>query len=242
MIGLPLNINEVCETTEIDMNNLNFPCDKSEQVNAAMLFIRNLDIHAKFIFDNCIYEFKEEYLVRYMTRKNFDIDIEILTSTWINILAYEYGGTNQPSILTKDELSRFVENNDGIIFEMKRLLVSIPLVAMDFFRESLIKDHRDGNIDLSEFDVSSYEPNDTTLINTGSFVRMFDYEELVVIQQAIQGIEPMWFINYFQKENNRFYGQFISKFPYLDMLNMFIPENEGIQNEFIEQLKNFLES
>lgn len=81
-------IKDVHNDDIIDMSSFIFDDTISDKKRAAMLYIRNTGLNAKFLFDNCSYLDKEDFLILYLTGHRLNVDIPILTSTWVKILVY----------------------------------------------------------------------------------------------------------------------------------------------------------
>lgn len=247
MIGLPIDDVSIIDSmtpdnTIIDMNNLSFPADKDKQNNAALIYIRNMNITASFCFDKCDYETRAWYVLSYMTKINLEIDMKCLTETWICILAKGYIDIKLlgcQCIFSDDELEKFCNDNAEYIYELRRFLISIPLVSMDFFRNDLISKGND-TVDLDELDVSVYPKTSFAGLNISGYVNIIKCPVTLTVQQAITDIEPVWYTHYFDQKMNNYYGFLISSFPYIDMYNMLMPGNDAIRETFIEELDKML--
>lgn len=228
----------------IDMSDLRFPVDESEKKEAALLFIRNMGIIGNFDFSKCDYETKAWYMLAILKKLNLEVCIKSLNDTWIHILCDDYLGKDTikyESIFNDEEMARFINDNRAYITEVRKLTFSIPLVTMDFFRKTMEKE-KDCNIDLSEFDMSGYPVSQFNSLNMNAFSSILQYPEIIEFQQGGFDIELTWYENYFVEGSNDCYGLFINYFPYLSILNLVIPESEGIRERFMNELNKLLDS
>lgn len=250
MIGLPIEDFDTTEITPentiIDMNKLNFPVDIDKQNDAALLYIRNTGINATFSFDNCSYETKSWFLIRFLKKKNFELNMKSLVDTWIHIIAngyFNFNDLSHKSILDIEEINKFNEENKDYIFEIRRFIVSLPLVSINYFK-NYITDNYLNEVDISEFDCSQYEKSSFNMINMSAFIYILKDPSIITLQQVLSDhIEPIWYTEYFDNnDNNAYFSDLINSFPYLNILNLFTPDNEMIRELFIDKMNNYLNS
>lgn len=241
--SLPIDsslIKGIQEDDIIDMSDLRFPPEITNKQRAALLFIRNTGIKTNFVFYDCTFDEKEKFLLLYLTGKRIDVNMDILASTWVKILVYNKLDTNTKSILTDKEISLFCKQHKEIINEIYRFLVSIPLCAIDVFNRGRIKNNEE-TIDLG----IEYEKTDYYRINPFTFIKIFDYNEIIILSQMLEGyITPVFYTNYFESCRDEHYPGFINdlmdKFPYLSLLNVIYNENPLVPELFVDGLKDLL--
>lgn len=230
-------IRDITENDIIDMTNLNFTSASNPQ-RMALLFIRNTGVYAKFMFDNCSFIEKESYLLLYLTGKRINVNIAILATTWVNILVHNKLETKLPSILSYEEIEIFIEKHHDVIDEFYRFLVSIPLCSMNFYRD------KDNN---PKIDISEFEKSDFTGFNAFTLIKIFNYKEMVILPQLIEGIKPIFYSKYFESKSDRtnniypgFINDLMNKFPYSELLNILMSNNQNMVNGFICGFENIL--
>lgn len=231
--GLPIQKLPISPDDSIDMSRLLFPVETSKQNKSALLYIRNTGLKANFIFDQCSYNDKEEFLLLYLENNRLNIEIPILVTTWINILTYEKFNVELESILNEDEIKMFHENNKEFIDEIYKFLVSIPLCSMKLYDQ-----FSGSNIDISEFKISKYNG-----FNGYTLIQLFDYKEIIVLSQSFSGIRPEYYEKYFNIDDEPypdFVNRLVNKFPHLSLLNVLMNENPELIHSFISGIENML--
>lgn len=235
---LPIDSNyikEVKESDVIDMSALNFPIDVENPQRVALLFLRNTGIKANFKFDGCTYAEKERYLLLFMTGKRFNVKIPALASTWARIMLDDSGYENLESILTHDEIVAFRNKNNDLIKEFRRFLTSIPLCAIDVYLDV----NKETNIDLSDFEVSMYDG-----FNHFAIVQILDYNEIILLSQSIEGIEPVFYRKYFDSNScdvcPGFVGDLVNRFPHFQLIKIVMNNDPQLTSIFIDGLNDLL--
>lgn len=225
---LPFDINQVDTTAEkilIDMSRLEFDVPSDKQKRAAFIFLRNADIKAELDFTDCSYQDKKEFLLMYL-QEDIEVDADILTSTWIEILSARDGGrVTLPSILDTDEVKLFVQENTEFIAEIYQLINSLPIYAMycspqngSLFTTNDFKKTKYDRIKLSNFYKLAYSDLFILFID-GSTESLF-YEKLFV-------------------KGEYYICKMMEQLPYTGMLSMFTLAPE-IQDDAIEKLNDLL--
>ena len=224
-------IKDVHNDDIIDMSSFIFDDTISDKKRAAMLYIRNTGLNAKFLFDNCSYLDKEDFLILYLTGHRLNVDIPILTSTWVKILVYNKFNTDLPSILKNTEIKIFYEAHMDLINEIYRFLISVPICSINLYDTSvgLLKK----NIEISECDI----------FNSFTFMKLFDFDEIITLSCTIEGFDPVFYRNYFDPMYECRPGlinDLVNKFPYSALLNILLCNNPEIIEKFIEAVKDEL--
>lgn len=129
---LPFDLDQIKEGEEVsvDMSSLNFDVPDDRQKRSSFIFLRNAGVKAELDFSGCSYKDKVEFLLLYL-QEDIDVNAEILSSTWIEILsAKDGGGVVLPSILTSSEINQFIKDNKDFINEIYQLINSLPIFSM----------------------------------------------------------------------------------------------------------------
>lgn len=208
----------------VDMSKLEFPVNKDLQKRASFLFIRNTSLDLELDFSKCNFKDKEEFLLSYLTG-DIDLDIPILTNTWIEILLNEISDEIVlPSIMDKYEINKFTNNNREFIQELYTFIISIPLCSIEF---AMDKDDK--------YITNDFEETDYDKINIANFVRMVDNEDFKLIIGSKDGLTPKYYKKYFHKEDNPYLNDLIKPFPFLDIINI-INSDKNTQENFLHHL------
>lgn len=237
----PKKIKDITPEDSIDMHSFRFGSLTGieyltiiDPQLTALMFLRNTGIKAKLIFDDCTYEEKEAYLIAFMLTKRMSVTTPELSSTWAHILTDD---TKLISILTEDEVCLFKERNNDLISELYRFMVSIPLCAMDIYS---VTRHED-RIDMNEFPVSNYNQ-----FNHFALVQLFDYRQMIIASQSIEGIEPVFYQNYFRSNQCDVYpgfiGDLINKFPHLQLINIIMNNDPELTDSFVNGVINMFQT
>lgn len=213
------------DNSVVDMSKLEFPVNKKIQKRASFLFIRNTSLDIPLDFSGCSFKDKEEFLLLYLTG-DIDLDIPILTDTWIEILLNEMSDEIVlQSIMDKYEINKFIRNNKDLIQEIYNFIISIPLCSIEFAMD------KDDKYITNDFEESDYDK-----INIANFVRMTTNEDFKLLVTNKDGLTPKYYKKYFYKENNPYLNDLIKPFPFLDIINI-ISSNEDTQKDFLQNLE-----
>lgn len=211
---LPIPVDIISNQNDfiIDMSKPNFPSRPELQVNSSIIFIRNTNLKAKLDFSGCSYETKAEYLLIYMT-KHYRLSILELTTTWVKIIGMKYGDVDCMSILTDEEIERFINENAKLVDELRSISASIPLCAIVYY-------YKTNHIELDD----EIEKSDYCGINGWNFFNLLDISNFINLVQIMDDIPPKFYTHYFVMDNvlmNKIY----ERFPYLALLEaVFNPE------------------
>ena len=113
----------------------------------SFVYLRNINIPniIEFDFSLCSFKIKSEYLVMYITG-DANVNMRILNQTWIKILSFGYTDISIDSILNDDEINQFIVENNELVYELRRFMVSMPLCSMNL---SILSLSLIGNNELS---------------------------------------------------------------------------------------------
>lgn len=225
--GLPYDtslMNEIKENGAIiDMSNINYPSiPSSDNVRISYIYLRNTDFNVDLNFDNCDYQFKEDFVYFYMFG-DITYDIKEMNDTWMQIMImynnqYTDILTNR-SILTKDEITKFIEKYKDKIDLINKFLFSLALFPI----------YRLNNVDLPKDDVQVLDEKPFTE-NVYGLIK----HELFNPFLTLDGIDkPIYFKQYFTENNNQLFELIAKYTPYAALLH-------GLFNSSSEDWSNFV--
>lgn len=200
------------ERVLVDMSILNFDVPADQQRKSCFIFLRNSNVKADLDFSKCSYKEKEEFLLLYL-QEDIDVDAEILSSTWIEILsARDGGGVVLPSILTSAEIQTFLDRNAEYITEIYRLINSLPIYSMYCSTQN-------GKL----YNTDDFPKSDYHGIKITNFSKLSKYDAFSLL---IDGETPgIFYEKLFIKDDPRI-SRMMDQLPYLNLINalMFPPE------------------
>jgi hypothetical protein len=150
-IHLPLetdvfeNVNNTSEKYILDPKEIYFD-EVEDQIETALIYIRNLQLNINIDFSNSNYETKKNWLIKYLTCDVLlDNGIQQLDQSILTIFANEY--INLDCILSKDEVELFRNENKELIENCLQFLSSINSII-----EILEKNKDNEEINYSFYD------------------------------------------------------------------------------------------
>lgn len=226
--SLPFDIgtlDENAEVVSIDMSSLNFNVPADQQKKSSFIFLRNAGINADLDFSGCSYKDKEEFLLLYL-QEDIDVNAEILSSTWIEILsARDGGGVVLPSILTSEEIQEFLVNNKDFISDVYQLINSLPIYSMHC-----------SPMNGQAFNTDDMPKTDNHSIKITNFAKLSNYDAFVFL---IDGKTPGKFYTKLFIKDDQCIAQMMDRLPFLNMLTALFSPPE-VQQEIAEGINNFL--
>lgn len=226
---LPFDINVVDTTSEkisIDMSHTEFDVPLNKQKRAAFIFLRNADIKAELDFTDCSYDDKKEYLLMYL-QENIEVDADVLTTTWIEILSARDGGrVTLPSILDADEIGLFVQENNEFIAEIYQLINSLPIYAMYCSQQN-------GSL----FTTRDFKRTDYDRIKMANFYKLAKNDLFILFVDG--NTESLFYEKIFIK-GEYYICEMMKYLPFTGLLSMFTLDPE-IQDDAIERISSLLE-
>ena len=233
IITIP-NIPDTLSTTDelvIDMSNLGFDCDISKKKFYAFIFIRNTGIKAELDFEKCSYEDKEEYLLMFM-KSDIEVKCPILASTWIEIISFDDSEIYLPSILNKDEIKKFIDNNGEFVNNLKQFINSLPIYAMYKFNK------------VSDIDISmdEFESTDNDEIKLANFYQLTEFDRFILLldDNPSDNHKPILYTKMFDNPENEYnFMHIMERLPYFNLLNILFSDNES-QNNAIKNINESL--
>lgn len=207
-ITIPINLNDLNDKDPtIDMSDLRFPPSLSNKKRSSFIFLRNSGIKATLDFTKCSYEDKEEFLLLYFLEE-IEINAEILSSTWMEILLSKYNGEiNLPSILSKDEILRFTESNKEFILDIYQFINSLPLYTISIIQT-----------DTGSFDMSEFQHTDYNKLKLCNFYTLAKYNQFSLLLDPTTNQQPVFYDKMF-KGTNRFLWEMMNSLPYINIIN-----------------------
>lgn len=221
------NINEL----SIDMSNLKFDCPEDKKKFYAFIFIRNTGIKSKLVFDYCSFTDKEEYLRMFLT-SNIELKCSLLASTWIEILSFNDNEILLPSILNKDEISKFICRNKNLVDQVHQFINSLPLYTIYRFNET----YDIGNdININEFE--SVDKFDFKIVN---FYQLTNFDRFILLLNPNPPYEqrPVFYKELFSDRSKAYdFMNIVNNLPYMNILNA-IFSNKECQNDIINGINH----
>lgn len=209
----------------IDMSKLSFDVSEEQQKRSSFIFLRNAGIEVDLDFSNCSYEDKEQFLLLYLT-EDIDVNADILSTTWIEILsAKDGGGIILPSILTSDEIDRFLKNNKEFVAEIYQLINSLPVYSLYCSQHNGV-----------EFTTDEFKRSDSHLIKITNFSKLSKYDAFILLIDG--ATEPLFYEKLFIK-GEYYISYMMNRMPFLNLLSALFmtPEMQSeIANRFNEVL------
>lgn len=139
--GLPYDFELMDEIANngaiVKMDNICFPgIPEDKKIRTTYIYLRNTDFDNIILdFSNTDYNLKKEILLFYL---NGDIESnnKSILDTWINVLFYSNGiKYESESILSEEELRRFFQENEDLIFKVSSVLNSISVMLLYRLKE-----------------------------------------------------------------------------------------------------------
>jgi hypothetical protein len=243
--GLPYDINQMeiinNEGAIVDMSNINFPqISAEEQINVSLIYLRNTNFNVKLNFENCSYEDKKEYLIKYITN-NINIDYEEFSLTWLKILLFfvEYDFNLDPdllnifSILTDEEIKQFISEENIIMEELYQLIISLSVYV-------LFKSTMNGEV----YDLSDIEKTDKNIIGINIYHLLYPEIDTIISSEKFD-TKFLFYNKIFTINNKELFDAidnlFVAKLLYgmstIDPVE-FKDILEEVNKEFVEDIKN----
>ena len=206
--GLPYKIEEMeqiqANGAEIDMSDINFPVE-GEKTRITFIYLRNTDFNnITFDFSNTSYEDKKDFLISYMTG-DITYKIQELIDTWqVIVCNYKNFNYNIKSILTNEEIQKFIEENISLVEEVVRFLESllIAVISRLEFEDGSIK------MDVEEIEDVSFNKNIYNLI-TKDFI--------FAISMFEPSFKPAMYKSHFYMENDELFDILTKETPYVSL-------------------------
>lgn len=226
--SLPFDINTADHEEEmsIDMSSLNFDVPEDKQKRSAFVFLRNTGVKGVLDFSNCSYKDKEEYLRLFM-EEDIDVNSDILCTTWIEILsAKDGGGVILPSILSGDEIQKFIDNNKDLLDKMYQLINSLPIYSM-------YCSPANGDV----YNVDDFPKTDDHQVKITNFSKLSKYDPFALL---IDGTTRGKFYTKIFIKNEPHIAQMMDRLPFLNLLTALFAPPE-IHNEILHRVDQKLQ-
>jgi hypothetical protein len=215
---------------EIDMFNLKFDAPAEKLKYYAFVFLRNIGSKYNLNFDKCSYDDKEEYLKLFLT---FDIDIysPLLASSWVEILNHDIDNNIYlDSILSKDEINKFIENNIDLVNKVRRLINSLSLYSVN----------RYGN-ELNNISNEGIETIDDTEVKVVNLWQLTKYDSFILIFKTTDELPPELtpgnYTIFYDKNNSYNMNRIMENLPFFNILSTLLAPKE-MQQSFSENFIN----
>ena len=225
---LPIDVNLLTkiECPTLDMSDIRLDVDEDKRERAVLVYLRNTGMKAQFDFSNCSYEQKERYLNLYLTEP-LDVNTDILASTWIEILsARDGGGVVLPSILSSDEIGKFLERNNEFVQEIYQFINSLPAYALYCLQNN------DSEFSTNELECTSYNK-----LKMENFHKLADFDAFILLADGTT--TPKFYEEIFGPKD--YYMSLLSsKLPYAGFLTALTSTTE-FQDEVVDRLEELVD-
>ena len=156
--GLPYDLNLMNDISEqgaiVDMNNINFPgIPENLKIKTSFIFLRNTGFeNISLDFSSVNYEEKEQFLLFFLTGDIESNNQEFIDS-WLSILFFFNRINNDIiTILNKDEIEKFIKNNNELILKISSVINSLPVMLINRLKNKPwnfnIQTQKFGNINI----------------------------------------------------------------------------------------------
>lgn len=205
---IPYQIEKIEEIRErgaiVDLSNPMFPgIEKDKQLRTTLVFLRNTGFEVELDFTLCTYEEKRDYLLLYLKEK-IEVKYKEFSDTWVKIIMEAIGIENdRPSILTEDEMARFLEENKEYISKVINFIYSLTLYAMDRY-----------SLSNQAYNMKSF--NTTDVDDIGSNICYVLVAPEIIMVYSIDD-EPMFYTKLFTIENNKLFDA-VQRLPFMSLL------------------------
>lgn len=205
---IPYDIEKIEEIRDcgaiVDVSAPDFPgIEKDKQLRTTLVFLRNTGFDVKLDFTKCTYEEKRTYLLLYLQEK-IEVKYKEFSDTWTSIILQSLGFVNnKSSILTKEEQSLFIKENNEYISHVVTFLYSLTLYAM--YRYSL-----NGHA----YNMEGFRKTETEDISS-NICSVLEAPEIILVYSLDN--EPVFFSKIFTVENNKLFDA-IQKLPFMSLL------------------------
>ena len=185
----------------VKMEKINFPSINIEnQIETSLIYLRNTGFQVIYDFSQCSFERKSKFLIQYLTLE-YELNIPELVSTWLCILNYINDSkiTTKPSILSQDEIIKFIKLNQGLILNIFKVILSLPVYLALRLKQSPFQN------DIKE--------NNSFYLNN-NIILLFQFQEFLYLYQNKLSLELENFTKIFTMENNQLFNSINQKLPF----------------------------
>lgn len=152
---------DIPENIVVDIFNSKFSDDETDNIITSFVYLRNIEYSGKIDFSTASYQQKEKLLQLYLTRDIKDLKLEQLDFTLFKLFLINdnFEDLDKQSILNKDEIKLFAENNFDILANLECFIHSIPYYVLSLDKSEIIpQDLKDvSNIEKTDDLLDSYE-------------------------------------------------------------------------------------
>ena len=213
-----------------DIHSFKFNDGTKAGMRKSLIFIRNTGMKDDFSFENCSYEEKAAWLLMYL-QGDIDAQITPLRDTWIDIL-FGQGCHNERSIISGDDINRFIDENREYVSHVRQFINSLPLYAIFAY-------HRPNQepMSMDQFEISDF--HQINLINVGYLA---DHPGFIILldNNPPDDQKPVFFKKIWTDEQNLYdLSAIMAKMPYINLISlMLMPADK--QAEFVNNFDTYL--
>lgn len=231
MTGLPYDMSLMNDIRDngaiVNMNDLHFP-NVDNQINVAMIFLRNTDFNVELDFSQCSYEMKSQYLLSYLTDA-VEYKVDSLIQSWLASVCASLGIVlKDKGIFNEDELLKFTKDNIELVGQLLQFLISLPVYAVVRFKYENI-----------EFNCKDIPINDSKLFNDNINYLLYN-PAINIILNTETVFEPMNYIHYFTDNNNKLFAA-LQEHPYLAMLVAMVEKDPSEWSKFLNDYNTIIQ-
>ena len=230
--GLPYDFSQMTLIAEngaiIDLSNINYPgITQEENIKTTYIYLRNTGYeNIDLDFSKNDFDFKEKFLLYYL-KGDIEYTLKECSNTWIKIIGL-YNNQNFPvsSILTDEEIKKFINNNLDFIKDLNIFFISLPLYPIS--RMSF-----DDNTVLSLDELENTEE----IVCNNSICDIISNQFFMELYDTMPQEEPMFYSNIFTIENNKLFDTLILHTPFATLLYGMCQEN---WSDFVKDIEKII--
>ena len=205
---IPYDIEKIEEIREhgatVDVSSPSFPgIAEDKQHRTTLVFLRNTGFDVELDFSGCSYEEKRTYLLLYLQEK-IEVKYKEFSDTWVKIIMEVLGlESDRKSILSEEELKKFMKENSNYINHVVNFIYSLTLYAMDRY-----------SLNSAAYNMHEFKQTDADDIST-NICFILEAPETIMVYSMED--EPMFYTKIFTMENNQLFDA-LQKLPFMSLL------------------------
>lgn len=190
----------------VDFNNICFPgIEDDRQIEVAFIYLRNTGFNIVPDLSACPFETKVKILKTYI-ETNMECTNQHFADTWIAILLNSLGLVySQETLLTSEEIERFVDENVEYVGRILTFLNSLVVYAISRFEHNNTKIVMDG-----------FPCTDEELVGV-NIHKIIQHKHFYIIDTQEIDVPKLNFTKYFTMENNELFDS-MKDLPYMAIL------------------------
>ena len=221
LVTVPFKDKIIVNHFELDDDSLVYNVDYENSTlkgKEFVTYLNNINIPSNlYISDNVSYSEKEELLLTWLNHREI-FEIDILTSTILDILFYlkEIDDINFKTMFSSEERDKFITDN--------KEFVEIIIVFLDSILFHLMVQYRFINQEKRDIDIDNADIVPRNIVNVFSFEQFFLYFSKPITPHKI------WFIKQFEGRNALIKYFYINKNPLIAFVSCINKESITVDN------------